>query len=189
MFPESVTKGPVGFPYLLFRAVHVWAFVMVDNSIFLAHVIFVLGGSEKSPYCIVPLKVNLYAYLVASVPPMYGTVMYMFLLLESMLLVVLGGPLVAVSGSLMLCLWLNFNWRMLSDQGWNFILIMLSWCDIFLDVDFSYCWLNLIEAWYSLEQYIGLKEDKLSSTTVNFIRSEGNLETKHLYWFRKPKMC
>ena len=41
---------------------------------------------------------------------------------------------------------------------------------------------NLVEAWYSLEQYIGLKEDKLSSTTVDFIRSEGNLETKHLYW-------
>ena len=35
-----------------------------------------------------------------------------------------------------------------------------------------------VEAWYSLEQYIGLKEDKLSSTTVDFIRSEGNLETK-----------
>ena len=48
---------------------------------------------------------------------------------------------------------------------------------------------DLVEAWYSLEQYIGLKEDKLSSTTVDFIRSEGNLETKCLYWFRKPKMC
>ena len=48
---------------------------------------------------------------------------------------------------------------------------------------------GLVEAWYSLEQYIGLKEDKLSSTTVDFIRSEGNLETKHLYWFRNPKMC
>ena len=47
----------------------------------------------------------------------------------------------------------------------------------------------LVEAWYSLEQYIGLKEDKLSSTTVDFIRSEGNLETKCLYWFSKPKMC
>ena len=48
---------------------------------------------------------------------------------------------------------------------------------------------DLVEAWYSLEQYIGLKEDKLSSTTVDFIRSEGNLETKCLYCFRKPKMC
>ena len=48
---------------------------------------------------------------------------------------------------------------------------------------------HLVEAWFSLEQYIGLKEDKLSYTTVDFIRSEGNLETKHLYWFRKPKMC
>ena len=48
---------------------------------------------------------------------------------------------------------------------------------------------TLVEAWYSLEQYIGLKEDKLSSTTVDFIRSEGNLETKRLYWFSKPKMC
>ena len=37
----------------------------------------------------------------------------------------------------------------------------------------------LVEAWYSLEQYIGLKEDKLSSTTVDFIRPEGNLETIH----------
>ena len=26
---------------------------------------------------------------------------------------------------------------------------------------------DLVEAWYSLEQYIGLKEDKLSSTTVD----------------------
>ena len=63
------------------------------------------------------------------------------------------------------------------------------WNKITLDEDFSYCWLNLVEAWYSLEEYIGLKEDKLSSTTVDFIRSEGNLETKHLYCFRKPKMC
>ena len=50
------------------------------------------------------------------------------------------------------------------------------------------CIFNLVEVWYSLEQYIGLKEDKLSSTTVDFIRSEGNLETKHLYWFSKPKI-
>ena len=65
-----------------------------------------------------------------------------------------------------------------------------SW-DIYRDlsVDFSYCWINLVEVWYSLEQYIGLKEDKLSSTTVDFTRSEGNLETKCLYWFSKPKMC
>ena len=48
---------------------------------------------------------------------------------------------------------------------------------------------NLVEAWYSREQYIGLKEDKLSSTTVDFIRSEWNLETKRLYWLSKPKMC
>ena len=31
---------------------------------------------------------------------------------------------------------------------------------------------SLVEAWYSLEQYIGLKEDKLSSTTVDFIRPD-----------------
>ena len=60
---------------------------------------------------------------------------------------------------------------------------------LLLSVDFSYCWINLVEAWCSLEQYIGLKEDKLSSTTVDFIRSEGNLETKCLYWFSKPKVC
>ena len=34
---------------------------------------------------------------------------------------------------------------------------------------------------YSLEQYISLIEDKLSSTTVDFFRSEGYLETKCLY--------
>ena len=49
--------------------------------------------------------------------------------------------------------------------------------------------LFLVEAWYSLEQYIGLKEDKLSPLLWDFIRSEGNLETKRLYWFSKPKMC
>ena len=48
---------------------------------------------------------------------------------------------------------------------------------------------SFVEAWYSLEQYIGLKEDKLSSTTVDFIRSEENPETKCLHWFSKPKMC
>ena len=69
---------------------------------------------------------------------------------------------------------------------WHYIKIKII---PFLSVDFSYCWINLVEAWYSLEQYIGLKEDKLSSTTVDFIRSEGNLETKRLYWFSKPKMC
>ena len=30
---------------------------------------------------------------------------------------------------------------------------------------------DIVEAWYYLEQYIGLKEDKLSSTTVDFIGS------------------
>ena len=58
-----------------------------------------------------------------------------------------------------------------------------------LDVDFSYCWLNLEVKLYSLEQYIGLIEDKLSSTTVDFFRSEGYLETKCLYWIREPKKC
>ena len=42
---------------------------------------------------------------------------------------------------------------------------------------------------YSLEQYIGFAEDKLSTTTVVFIRSEGKLKTKHLYWIWKPKKC
>ena len=34
-----------------------------------------------------------------------------------------------------------------------------------------------------------LKEDKLSTTTVVFIRSEGKLKTKHLYWIWKPNKC
>ena len=58
-----------------------------------------------------------------------------------------------------------------------------------LDVDFSYCWLNLEVKLYSLEQYMDLIEDKLSSTTVDFFRSEGYLETKCLYWIREPKKC
>ena len=62
-------------------------------------------------------------------------------------------------------------------------------CSTGLDVDFSYCWLNLEVKLYSLEQYIGLIEDKLSSTTVDFFRSEGYLETKCLYWIREPKKC
>ena len=28
---------------------------------------------------------------------------------------------------------------------------------VILDVDFSYCWINLEEGWYSLEQYIGFE--------------------------------
>ena len=76
----------------------------------------------------------------------------------------------------------------------NFIFTMLEkgcpWKNtLFLDVDFSYCWLNLEVKLYSLEQYIGLIEDKLSSTTVDFFRSEGYLETKCLYWNREPKKC
>ena len=34
-----------------------------------------------------------------------------------------------------------------------------------------------------------LKEDKLSTTTVVFIRSEGKLKTKCLYWIWEPKKC
>ena len=52
-----------------------------------------------------------------------------------------------------------------------------NWC-IYLEVKL-----------YSLEQYIGMIEDKLSSTTVDFFRSEGYLETKCLYWIREPKKC
>ena len=84
----------------------------------------------------------------------------------------------------------------LSYDTWSLHLLVLDILNVLayviyhsLSVDFSYCWFNLVEVRYSLEQYIGLKEDKLSSTTVDFIRSEGNLETKRLYWFSKPKMC
>ena len=34
-----------------------------------------------------------------------------------------------------------------------------------------------------------LKEDKLSTTTVVFIRAEWKLKTKQLYWIWKPKKC
>ena len=35
-------------------------------------------------------------------------------------------------------------------------IILLELHVVLLSVDFSYCWINLVEAWYSLEQYIGL---------------------------------
>ena len=44
--------------------------------------------------------------------------------------------------------------------------------------------------WNSLEQNIWVVlEDKLSTTTVVFFRSEMELKCKHLYGFRKPKKC
>ena len=55
------------------------------------------------------------------------------------------------------CILLSHEIELLPSGSWNH--------SMQLDVDFSYCWLNLVEVWYSLEQYIGLKEDKLSSTT------------------------
>ena len=71
----------------------------------------------------------------------------------------------------------------------NYTITEQELCGLAINIaSFSHL-LKRVEAWYSLEQYIGLKEDKLSSTTVDFIRSEGNLETKCLYWFSKPKMC
>ena len=84
------------------------------------------------------------------------------------------------------------QWIKLAKKLWTIIiLINIAWPLLFLvqDEGQKIYLVTLVEAWYSLEQYIGLKEDKLSSTTVDFIRSEGNLETKRLYWFSKPKMC
>ena len=82
--------------------------------------------------------------------------------------------------------WANVHYVCLLFNKFSTCIISYLW-DIHFDTRINII-VNLVEAWYSLEQYIGLKEDKLSSTTVDFIRSEGNLETKHLYWFRKPKM-
>ena len=45
---------------------------------------------------------------------------------------------------------------------------------------------HLVEAWYSLEQYIGLKEDKLSSTTVDFTVVDESLSSfKPMYCSRE----
>ena len=50
------------------------------------------------------------------------------------------------------------------------------------DVDFSFCWLNLEVSWYSLEQeHLVEVLDELSSTTVDFFRSERELEYMCLY--------
>ena len=48
-------------------------------------------------------------------------------------------------------------------------------------VDFSFrC--NIWSSWFSLEQNCWFIEDKLSSTAVDFIRSEGIAERQHLVW-------
>ena len=51
---------------------------MVSNCIFLAHVIFVLGGLEKGQYGIVSLKVYLYAYFVAGVSEVFNKSFYVW---------------------------------------------------------------------------------------------------------------
>ena len=48
-------------------------------------------------------------------------------------------------------------------------------------VDFSFC-CNIWSSWFSLEQNCWFIEDKLSSTAVDFIRSEGIAERQHLIW-------
>ena len=75
--------------------------------------------------------------------------------------------------------------RILSREKWSIEFVIQPECIQLQSLRVSgWMWNKiddfLVEAWYSLEQYIGLKEDKLSSTTVDFIRSEGNLETKRL---------
>ena len=52
----------------------------------------------------------------------------------------------------------------------------LATYNINFGVDFPYCWFNLEEKLYSLEQYIGFIEDKLSTTAVVFFRSDGKLK-------------
>ena len=52
---------------------------------------------------------------------------------------------------------------------------------LFIDVDFSFCCSNC-RSWFSLEQNCLFIEDKLSSTTVDFIRSEGIAGRQHLIW-------
>ena len=48
-------------------------------------------------------------------------------------------------------------------------------------VDFSFC-CNICRSWFSLEQNCWFIEDKLSSTAVDFIRSEGIAERQQLIW-------
>ena len=42
---------------------------------------------------------------------------------------------------------------------------------------------------FSGTEYLVVLEDKLSTTTVVFFRSERELKCKRLYGFRKPKKC
>ena len=42
---------------------------------------------------------------------------------------------------------------------------------------------------FSGTEHLVVLEDKLSTTTVVFFRSEMELKCKHLYGFRKPKKC
>ena len=49
------------------------------------------------------------------------------------------------------------------------------------DVGFSFCWFNLEVGWFSLGQNISWSVDKLSSTSLDFIRSERELENMCSY--------
>ena len=85
-----------------------WTFVVVDNSTLLTHVVFVLGGHVDICMVLCSLKWTcmlalLHVFLNFSLSPlMYGTTIYMFLLLESMLVVVLDVSLLALCGPIML---------------------------------------------------------------------------------------
>ena len=54
-------------------------------------------------------------------------------------------------------------------------------------VDFSFC-CNMCRRWFSLEQNCWFIEDKLSSTAVDFIRSEGIAERQHLIWIKTSSL-
>ena len=47
---------------------------------------------------------------------------------------------------------------------------------------FPQTWKGICRSWFSLEQNCWFIEDKLSSTAVDFIRSEGIAERQHLIW-------
>ena len=79
--------------------------------------------------------------------------------------------------------WWHDNNNMSADikNKVNFYFIKQLEAKFCIYVDFAFCWSNC-RSWFSLEQNCWFIEDKLSSTTMDFIRSEGIAERQHLIW-------
>ena len=95
------------------------------NSAFLAHFVLILGTMSRFCMVLFSLKCTcmprlLQVLLNFSLSTLvYDTIVNMFLFLKPVLLVLLCQPLLAVCELFVLCLWFNFNCRLLRALGGN----------------------------------------------------------------------